>query len=207
LIGYVISMALALCSVVLTFLSLLHQNTYVQFAGIATLVVGVGIVVYEQSIHKRQVQWLDTSAQHPVEDRAMQPAEEDTLPALALADRLAGILRRVEGERVNVEVARKDRCILEIYSDTDKLSSVAIVACNANAVGVSDVRGLHSLLSNSGAEHGLFFTYGTFTPQALKWAQGKSLYLVDGNGLDRLIARYEAEADQKQPVATSKEIV
>ncbi len=200
-------MVLALCSVILTFLSLLFENTYVQFAGIVAMVAGVGIVVYEQSIYKRQPQWLDMADRQPAESHMPQSTEEGMPPALALADCLARILRRVEGARVNVGIARRDRCILEIYSDTDKPSSIAIVACNAQAVGVPDVRGLYSLRSNSGAEHGFFFTYGTFTPQALKWAKGKSLYLVDGNGLNRLIARYEAEADQEQPVAVSKEIV
>lgn len=201
MIGYIISMVLALCSVTLTFLGLLHPSAYVQFAGIAALVIAVGLVVYEQSVHKRQLQWMNATNPRPIEDHMVQPTEENTLPSLVLADRLANILRRVEGERVNIGVARRDRCIMEIYSDTDKLSSVAIVACNANTVSVSDVRGLYSLIANSGAEHGLFFTYGTFTPQALKWARGKALYLVDGTGLNRLIARYEA--DQKQSIATS----
>lgn len=200
-------MALVLCSVVLTFLSLLYQNTYVQFAGIVTLVAGVGIVVRQQGISRRQTQWLAGATPQAVEERVLPSPEETTLPALALAERLARILRRVEDARVNVEIARRDRCILEIYADTDKPSSVAIVECDANVVGVPDVRGLYSLRSNSGAEQGFFFTYGTFSPQALKWAQGKSLYLVDGNGLNRLIARYEEETGQQQQINTSKEIV
>lgn len=60
---------------------------------------------------------------------------------------------------------------------------VMVVQCKAwetRQVGVSPIRELYGVMAAEQIKEGAFFTTGTFTPDALEFARGKALDLVDG---------------------------
>lgn len=62
----------------------------------------------------------------------------------------------------------------------------------SNAVGVGPLRELHGLMVQRGAAGGVVLTSGVFTPEAIRFAEGHSIQLIDGTLLrDLLFAREE----------------
>ena len=62
----------------------------------------------------------------------------------------------------------------------------------ANAVGVAPLRELHGLMAARGADGGFVLTSGVFTPEALRFSEGRNIQLIDGTQLrDLLHAREE----------------
>jgi hypothetical protein len=55
-------------------------------------------------------------------------------------------------------------------------------------VGVTVVRELYGVMVADGAVRGIIVSSGTFTPDAVAFAAGKSLTLVDGPALEALVA-------------------
>ena len=190
--GCYASLFLSLCSIAVTFLGLLWQNRGLQFSGILLLATDVGILVYYLSTMHRPA--IPATVKAKTETKAeVEAPEEESLPVLALANRVAEVLQRGAGARVHVNTALNDRCVLDIKSATDE-PAVGIVLHTTDNVGVAAVRGLHSLVVNTKAERGLLFTSSTFTADAVKWAKGKSLFLIDGRTLDQMVAKYGTDA-------------
>ena len=69
--------------------------------------------------------------------------------------------------------------------------AVGIVLHTEKSIGLSAVRGLHSLVINNKMERGFLFTSGTFTAEAIEWARGKPIFLVDGRALEQMAKKYE----------------
>lgn len=184
-IGYYASLFLSLCSIVVMFLGLLWENRGLQFSGILLLATDVGILVYYLS--EMQEEAISAPAEAPIEVPAEKP-----LPVLTLANRVAEILERGAGAHVHVNTALNDRCILDVKSATGE-PAVGIVLHTPNSVGVAAVRGLSSLVANTQARRGFLFTSGTFTADAVKWAKGKPVFLIDGRTLDQMAAKYRTD--------------
>lgn len=80
---------------------------------------------------------------------------------------------------------------LEVYSGGRK----TVVQCKrwrTNQVGVSPIRELYGVMVAEKAHRGIFVTSGTYTPDAIAFAHGKSLELVDGDALAELVAGVQA---------------
>ena len=72
----------------------------------------------------------------------------------------------------------------------------------ARSVGVKVVRELFGVLKAENANHGVVVTYGSFTPEALKFAKANSITLIDGPMLTRLIASVQQSGNmQPEPDA------
>lgn len=68
---------------------------------------------------------------------------------------------------------------LELGKDGERF----LVQCKqwrANRVGVDVVRELYGLMAARGAADGYVVSAGTFTPEALAFAQGRNIHLLDG---------------------------
>jgi restriction system protein len=66
-----------------------------------------------------------------------------------------------------------------------------VVQCKrwkAAQVGVSLIREFYGVIVADKAERGVFVTTGTFTPDAIDFARGKPLELIDGERLAELVA-------------------
>ena len=62
----------------------------------------------------------------------------------------------------------------------------------SNAVGVAPLRELQGLMATRGAVGGFVLTSGIFTPEAIHFAEGRNIQLIDGAALrDLLFAREE----------------
>lgn len=70
-------------------------------------------------------------------------------------------------------------------------------------VGVSPIRELYGVMVAEKAERGIFVTSGTFTPDAIAFARGKSLELVDGSALAKLVEGVQASRPTQRSTATS----
>lgn len=83
---------------------------------------------------------------------------------------------------------------------------VAIIQCkawNAYQVGVKPIRELYGVMAADGVSNGAFFTSGNFTTEALAWAEGKKLDLVDGREfLNRIQHLNPAQQQELLNVAT-----
>lgn len=68
-------------------------------------------------------------------------------------------------------------------------------------VGVSQVRELYGVMASERADHGILVTCGDFTSDAIAFAQGKNLELVDGKGLHKLVqaAQPVIGSDENKP--------
>jgi restriction system protein len=73
-------------------------------------------------------------------------------------------------------------------------------------VGVRPVRELYGCMADGRAQHGVLLCSGSYTGDAVRWAQGKRLALIDGQGvLDLLGGRSAAQAQVvawSEPAAT-----
>lgn len=86
-----------------------------------------------------------------------------------------------------------------------KNREVSFVQCKhwkARSVGVSAVRELYGVMTSESVKHGIIVTYGSFTPEAIEFARAKSIALIDGPQLTRMIASVQQSGDmQAQPEA------
>src|SRR5205823_11795359 len=58
-------------------------------------------------------------------------------------------------------------------------------------VGVKPVRELFGVMAAEGADRAIFITSGMYTDEALRFAQGKTLELVDGAQLAEMLRRFQ----------------
>ena len=182
--SYYLSMFLSLCSVTVSYLGIVWQNRGLQFCGILLLAINVGIMIDNLIDIQKQEKRETTMPQVVVEKKEPQPV-------LVLVDRVEKVLRLGAGAYVNVNTTLSDRSILDIKSASGKLA-VGIVLLTDKSIGISAVRGLHSLVTNTNMERGFLFTSGTFTEEAVKWAKGKPVFLIDGQSLEQMAKKYEA---------------
>jgi restriction system protein len=70
----------------------------------------------------------------------------------------------------------------------------------ASNVGVPVVRELYGAMAAEGAVGGFVVTAGRFTAEAKAFASGPNLELIDGAGLDRLLAPVRAPTGETHPV-------
>lgn len=81
-----------------------------------------------------------------------------------------------------------------------KGSEKTLVQCKhwkAWSVGVQVIRELYGVMASNGADHGIVVTCGKYSKDARHFAEGKSLLLIDGIALAKLISGIQAK-----PVAT-----
>jgi restriction system protein len=81
----------------------------------------------------------------------------------------------------------------------------SIVQCKrwkTTRVGVVLIREFYGILVSEAAERGIFVTTGSFTSDALEFAQGKPIELVDGAQLASLVRQVQLSqsADRREPV-------
>jgi restriction system protein len=76
----------------------------------------------------------------------------------------------------------------------------------AGRVGVVPLRALWGVRSDEGAQGAICVTSGRFTPDALRFAEGKRLELIDGEQLRRLVGEVRGIASVVVPAAPSREI-
>ena len=183
---YYLSMFLSVVSVVVSYLGIVWRDRVLQAFGILLVVFDVGLLVNELIELQKQ-------AEPESEEQPVEVAEAEPQPVLALAERVAKVLRRSTEAEVHINTALNDRCILDVKAASGK-NAVGIVLHTENSVGVAAVRGLHSLVLNTKTERGFLFTSGTFTADAVEWAKGKPLFLIDGRTLDQMVAKYETDA-------------
>jgi restriction system protein len=72
----------------------------------------------------------------------------------------------------------------------------------SRAVGVAPLRELHGLMAARGAAGGFVLTSGIFTPEALQFAAGRHLELIDGSRLRDLL---HAREEKTLPVVIRRE--
>jgi restriction system protein len=75
----------------------------------------------------------------------------------------------------------------------------------AYKVGVDVVRELYGVMAARGAASGFVVTSGRFTEEALSFAEGRNLRLVDGSKLHGLIRQAQGSARPQQDAAKSEE--
>lgn len=96
-----------------------------------------------------------------------------------------------------------------LYSKNQPGAPVSVVQCKhwaGKQVGVDKVRELRGVMAEHDVKRGQFATTSTFTAQAVEFAQGNGIALLDVNGILRLIAkRTEAEQQALLAVATEGE--
>jgi HJR/Mrr/RecB family endonuclease len=77
-------------------------------------------------------------------------------------------------------------------SESPVFSGTYIVQCKdwANPVGEPIVRDLYGVVTSERANKGILITTGSFTPAAVRFADGKPLELIDGDGLAKLLRQF-----------------
>lgn len=180
---YYLSMFLSVASIVVSYLAIVWRDRVLQSFGVLLVAFDAGLLVNELIELRKQPE--PGVAAPPAE-----PAKEAPQPVLALAERVAAVLRHSADAEVHINTALNDRCILDVRAASGK-NAVGIVLHTENSVGVAVVRGLHSLVINTQTERGFLFTSGTFTPEAIAWARGKPLFLVDGRALEQMTKKYK----------------
>lgn len=86
-----------------------------------------------------------------------------------------------------------------LYSKHQPGAPVSIVQCKhwaGKQVGVDKVRELRGVMAAHDVKRGQFATTSTFTAQAVEFAQGNGIALLDVNGILGLIAKRTAEEQQ-----------
>jgi hypothetical protein len=182
---YYLSMFLSAASVVVAYLGVVWRDRVLQTFGTLLVAFDVGLLINELIELQKQEKLV-------VDEPPVTVTEQEPQLVLALADRVTRVLRLGAGAEVHVNTALNDRCILDVKSASGK-NAVGIVLQTDKNIGISAVRGLHSLVINTKTERGFLFTSGTFTAEAVKWAKGKPLFLIDGRALDQMAAKYDAE--------------
>jgi restriction system protein len=91
-------------------------------------------------------------------------------------------------------------------------NEITLVQCKQwkkQKVGVSVVREIYGVMAAEGAQHGCVITSGKFTTDALKFAYGKTLLLINGEGLYKMIEALRSpqssiKTQLESPVITQK---
>jgi restriction system protein len=92
----------------------------------------------------------------------------------------------------------------------DKAGATTLVQCKhwkSRSVGVKIVRELRGVMASEGAQSGIVVTSGTFTPDAIAFADSNPIRLIDGDELARMIAEVQstpkkaAEPPRQSPTA------
>lgn len=83
------------------------------------------------------------------------------------------------------------------YSETEVFGVVQCKAWNAYRVGVKPIRELFGVKTAEKAPLGVFITSGEYTREALEFAEGKSLKLLTGVSLLKLITSLPGEEQQQ----------
>lgn len=80
------------------------------------------------------------------------------------------------------------------YSNTPIFSGKYVVQCKdwSGSVGESVIRDLYGVVMAESANKGILITTGTITKSAQKFAEGKSLELIDGDQLSKLLNKYKS---------------
>ena len=71
-------------------------------------------------------------------------------------------------------------------------------------VGVKIVRELYGVVAAEGADGGIVVTAGTFTPEAMRFAEGIPMQLVDGDGLEVMLGGALPDPDTETPAANAE---
>lgn len=73
------------------------------------------------------------------------------------------------------------------------------------SVGVQVIRELYGVMASTGADHGIVVSCGKFTKDAQRFAEGKSLLLIDGVALAKLVSGIQAKptSTPESPMSTS----
>lgn len=74
------------------------------------------------------------------------------------------------------------------FKNDGKLILVQCKNWKANKVNVKVVRELYGVMAAEGAQGGLIVTAGTYTKDASVFAKGKSIDLIDGQKLEKMVA-------------------
>lgn len=85
---------------------------------------------------------------------------------------------------------------------------VALAQCKrwkVYKVGVKPVREFYGVMAAEGADHGLFVNSGVYTQEALEFAQGKPLRLIDGAQLVELVRSFQERGLAKSDSAPPKD--
>jgi len=81
-----------------------------------------------------------------------------------------------------------------------KNGQVLFVQCKhwkAKSVGAKAVRELYGIMTAESVRHGVIVTYGSFTPEAIKFARANSIALIDGPQLTRMIASVQQSGEMQ----------
>ncbi|MBC7957495.1 MAG: restriction endonuclease [Cytophagales bacterium] len=73
----------------------------------------------------------------------------------------------------------------------------------SHAVGVAPVRELHGLMRARGAAGGFVLSSGVFTPEAVRFSEGRNIQLIDGSRLSDLL---HVREEKTQPVIIRREV-
>jgi restriction system protein len=83
--------------------------------------------------------------------------------------------------------------------------TTAIVQCKrwrTYKVGVKPVRELFGVMAAEGADRAVFITSGIYTDEALRFAEGKPVELVDGAQLSEMLRRFQSSLRQALAAST-----
>jgi restriction system protein len=72
-------------------------------------------------------------------------------------------------------------------------------------VNVKPVRELFGVMAGMGADSAIFITSGTYTSEALKWAEGKPIELVDQSGFLELVRQFQQGREQYYKMASPRQ--
>ncbi|HRO57725.1 MAG TPA: restriction endonuclease [Burkholderiaceae bacterium] len=96
---------------------------------------------------------------------------------------------------------------LWLYARSQPDTPVGIVQCkhwNGRRVGVDKMRELRGVMASHGLHRAQFATTSAFTPDAIEFASGNGIHLLDGQSLLRLIAK-RSEQEQAALLAVATE--
>lgn len=130
----------------------------------------------------------------------------DTLKALSWQDfeRLVGEAYRRQRYAVEeVGGSAPDGGIDLVLSRQGQKIIVQCKRWKSTQVGVSLIREFYGVTVAERATRGIFVTTGTFTPDAIEFARGKPLELVDGPALAALVADVQPQKPNPTAVATT----
>lgn len=122
---------------------------------------------------------------------AMPPEKFETLVA---------VLFKAYGHRVEVVGGSSDHGV-DVAVMTGQ-GEKWVVQCKrySGSVGEPVVRDLYGTLLHEEAQRAYLMTTGSFTQQALEWAEGKPIVLYDGVGLVRLIRRTQERSRRRHQI-------
>lgn len=110
-------------------------------------------------------------------------SEMDRLSIDDFTERIAEALRR-EKNQVVIEDDGHERRLLRI-TNRGGTSIIAMVKKTSEDIDIHEVQRLHDLATEGDAKVAYLFTNEKFTPEAQRWATGKSIHLADEDALQR----------------------